>query len=71
MTNEQFLAIVDSNIAMFKTYTSEHAKSVLAELIAGRAAAVQSFEGKRAWQDVPYRVRQFRQEMPEWGTRGT
>jgi hypothetical protein len=71
MTNEQFLAIVDSNIAMFKTYTSEHAKSVLAELIAGRAAAVECFAGRLPWSEVPYGVRQFRQEMPEWGTRGT
>jgi hypothetical protein len=71
MTNEQFLAIVDSNIAMFKTYTSAHAKSVLAELIAGRAAAVECFAGRLPWSEVPYRVRQFRQVMPEWGTRGT
>lgn len=71
MTNEEFLNIVDRNVAMFKTYSGAHAEAVLAELIAGRAAAVQSFEGKRAWQDVPYRVRQFRQAMPDWGTRGT
>jgi hypothetical protein len=71
MTNEQFLAIVDSNIAMFKKYSDANSRAVLEELVTGRAAAVQSFEGKRAWQDVPYRVRQFRQVMPEWGTRGT
>jgi len=71
MTNEQFLAIVDSNIAMFKTYTGAHAEAVLAELIDGRAAAVESFAGRLPWGEVPYRVRQFRQVMPEWGTRGT
>ena len=71
MTNEQFLAIVDSNIAMFKKYSDANSRAVLAELIDGRAAAVESFAGRLPWGEVPYRVRQFRQEMPEWGTRGT
>jgi 4'-phosphopantetheinyl transferase EntD len=70
-SQEALLAIVDANIESFKTYTSEHAKSVLAEYVAGRAAAVQAFEGLRSWSEVPYRVTQHLQAMPDWATRGT
>ena len=70
-SQEALLAIVDANIESFKTYTSEHAKSVLAVYVAGRAAAVQAFEGLRSWSEVPYRVTQHLQAMPDWATRGT
>lgn len=68
---QQLLNTVDCNIKMFQSYAGDHARAVLEELVTGRAAAVQCFEGKRAWQDVPYRVRELSQVMPAWGTRGT
>lgn len=68
---QALLAIVDQNIAMFSTYDDPHGRAVHAELVAGRAAAVAAFEGKGDWADVPYRVTQFLQVMPDWGTRGT
>ncbi len=71
MSQEALLAIVDQNIAMFRGCDSLHGRAVLAEYVAGRAAAVQAFEGLRSWSEVPYRVTQHLQAMPEWGTRGT
>lgn len=71
MSQEVFLAIVDKNIAMFRGYDSPHSRAVLEEYVAGRAAAVQAFEGLRSWSEVPYRVTQHLQAMPDWGTRGT
>jgi len=71
MSQESFLAIVDQNIAMFRSYESPYGRAVLAEYVAGRAAAVQAFEGLRSWSEVPYRVTQHLQAMPDWGTRGT
>lgn len=68
---QALLAIVDRNISMFRGYDSDHDRAVHAELVAGRAAAVAAFEGKSDWADVPYRVTQFLQVMPDWGTRGT
>lgn len=71
LSQETFLAIVDRNIKMFQTYEDPHGRAVLAEYVAGRAAAVQAFEGLRSWSEVPYRVTQHLQAMPDWGTRGT
>jgi hypothetical protein len=68
---QELLNTVDRNIEMFRGYTGDHARTVLEELVAGRASAVQCFEGKIAWQDVPYRVRELSTRMPAWGTRGT
>lgn len=68
---QALLAIVDQNIAMFSTYDDPYGRAVLAEYVAGRAAAVQAFEGLRSWSEVPYRVAQHLQAMPAWGTRGT
>jgi|SanBayMetagenome_1026888.scaffolds.fasta_scaffold129735_2 hypothetical protein len=68
---QRLLDIVDQNIKMFSGYDNAHSRAVLEEYVTGRAAAVQSFEGKRAWSEVPYRVTQHLQVMPDWGTRGT
>lgn len=68
---QRLLAIVDQNIKMFTSYQDDYSRAVLEEYVTGRMAAVQSFEGKRAWSDVPYRVTQHLQVMPDWGTRGT
>jgi hypothetical protein len=68
---QDLLATVDRNIAMFKTYTGAHAEAVLAGLIDGRAAAVECFAGRLDWYEVPHQIRELRQVMPEWGTRGT
>lgn len=71
MSQEALLAVVDQNIAMFSTYNDPYSIDVVAEYVAGRAAAVQAFEGLRSWSEVPYRVTQHLQAMPAWGTRGT
>lgn len=68
---QALLAIVDQNIAMFSTYDDPYGRAVLAEYVAGRAAAVAAFDGTGDWADVPYRVTQHLQAMPAWGTRGT
>lgn len=68
---QALLAIVDQNIAMFASLPGDYSRAVHAEYVAGRAAAVAAFEGKGDWADVPYRVTQFLQVMPDWGTRGT
>lgn len=68
---QRLLETVDQNISMFGGYDNAHGRAVHAELVAGRAAAVESFEGRRNWSEVPYRVRELAQAMPAWGTRGT
>lgn len=67
---QRLLRTVDANIEMFKKYGQRYERAVQ-DLQAGRQAAVASFEGRMAWSQVPWSVRELAMDMPAWGISGT
>jgi hypothetical protein len=60
---------VDMNIAMFKRYADEAARTMRMQV--DRIQLVDFFEGRAEFDDLAYSAKQWMQVMPAWGTYGT